>query len=398
MNVLTASGWRNEVGQVVSDVTARLLSWMTRTHVGAAGDAEQVAEEIAVGLCDLMDADVAAVLARRLPSDDLMLLAAMDATHLSVRSTHPEAGEEPLFPAKHVLSVLPDEPFFVDEVEPHLQVFSGELWDFVREAGVAPNGADSNLVPEAPALVVPLRSLSITEEPEVIGVVLLWITSDDGMVSQSLRHPLQVVAAQAGDWLASTLRQERLGLSYRQLVETFAIATDYRDPRRIGHARAVAYYAALIAEEMALSAPEIERVEFAGLLHDLGRILVPDAILQKGAPLTAEELDIVHTCSVTGGEWLSGVEGLQEVATIVRHQGERYDGMGYPDGLSGNAIPLGARILAVALRFSAMTKPRADRPPMSVVGGALEALAADAGSALDPLVVNAFLAAMGRAL
>jgi HD-GYP domain-containing protein (c-di-GMP phosphodiesterase class II) len=92
------------------------------------------------------------------------------------------------------------------------------------------------------------------------------------------------------------------------------------------------------------------------------------------------------------------VDGLQEIALMVRHQGERYDGGGYPDGLNGEAIPLGARILAVALRFSAMTKPRAHRRAMSVVGGALEALAQEAGASLDPRVVNAFLATMGRTL
>jgi len=400
LDLFNVSGWRTEPDQVVSDVTMRLLSWMTRTHIGGAGGVEQIAEEIAVGLCDLIDASAAAVLARSLPGDDLTLLAAVDDTGQSALGIRAEGSEEPRFAAKHVLSVLPSEPFFVGQAEPYLQVFSGELWDFVRAAGLSPAAGGPFKVDgmDAPAMVVPLRSYSLAEEADVIGVVLLWINSEDGLVSRSLRDPLEVAAAQAGDWLATALRLERLGLSYRSLVETFANAIDSRDAMRAGHSRAVAYYAGVIAREMALTAGEAERIEFAGLLHDFGKITVPDAILQKNAPLTAEEMDIIHAAAITGAEWLNEVEGLQEVATIVRHQGERYDGSGAPDRLSGNAIPLGARILAVALRFSAMTKARADRRPMSVVGGALESLADDAGTVLDPLVVNAFLAAMGRTL
>jgi HD-GYP domain-containing protein (c-di-GMP phosphodiesterase class II) len=147
---------------------------------------------------------------------------------------------------------------------------------------------------------------------------------------------------------------------------------------------------------MGLSDSEIERVEFAGLLHDIGKIGVPDTILQKDEALTETEIEVIRASALAGAEWLAAIEGLDEVATMVRHQSERYDGTGYPDRLSGEAIPLGSRILAVAIRFSAMTKPRADRRALSVVGGALEFLAYQAGSALDPRVVKTFLAAMGR--
>ena len=89
---------------------------------------------------------------------------------------------------------------------------------------------------------------------------------------------------------------------------------------------------------------------------------------------------------------------MQPIALCVRHQNERFDGGGTPDALSGNDIPVGARILAVASRFAAMTGRRADRGPMSVVGGAMEDVAAASGSALDPEVVSAFLRVMGRSL
>lgn len=180
------------------------------------------------------------------------------------------------------------------------------------------------------------------------------------------------------------------------LCEVVGRACDVRDGRRDGHARDAAFYARLIAEELKLSPRETERIELAALLHGLGKIMVPDEVLRKSTPLSPEELEVVRNATVEGSSWLYDVDGFEDIAAIIRHQGERWDGSGFPDALEGEAIPLGARILAVALRFAAMIRPRADRPALSVVSGALEFLAYEAGLALDPHVVRAFLAAMGR--
>ena len=249
--------------------------------------------------------------------------------------------------------------------------------------------------PSLPSLAIALRS---AQNPEPQGVALVWLDSADGMISESLQPLAEAAANQAGIWLANAARIERLGRSFRQLAEAFAGAIDHKDPRRAGHSGAVAYYSGLIARAMELPEIEVERVEFAALLHDLGRVAVPDAILQKTGALTEDELEAVRQTSATGAQWLAEVDGLESVAAMVRHQNERFDGGGAPDGLSGEEIPLGARILAVATRFSAMTTSRADRGPMSVVGGALEGLANQGGGALDPKVVSAFLRAMGRSL
>jgi putative nucleotidyltransferase with HDIG domain len=259
---------------------------------------------------------------------------------------------------------------------------------------------------EVPNLVIPLRntssersdSNSTDNSSSLSGLALLWIATPQGTVSNAIKPALHAAAIQAGGWLAGAMRMERVGASYRNLGAVFANAIDAKDANRTGHSKAVSYYAATVARGMNLPEHEVERVEFAGLLHDIGKISVPDSILKKETPLTVDELEIIRHATVSGAEWLREVDGLQEIALMVRHQGERYDGGGYPDGLTGDAIPLGARILAVALRFSAMTKPRAHRRAMSVVGGALESLAQEAGASLDPRVVNAFLATMGRTL
>ena len=255
-----------------------------------------------------------------------------------------------------------------------------------------------------PQLLVPLRygrsaqhdsAESTVQQPEVAGVALLWTS---GALPSFLKPALAGAASQAGCWLAQSMAMDRVADSYRTLGLVFANAIDAKDQHRIGHSRDVAYYAAVIARALQLPDYDVERIEFAGLLHDIGKIAVPDSILKKDSALSPDEMEVIRQSTVNGAEWIAGVDGLQEVALIIRHQNERYDGGGAPDGLSGQSIPLGARVLAVATRFSAMTKPRPDRRALSVVGGALEVLASESGTSLDPRVVNTFLTTMGRTL
>jgi len=377
-----------------SDLATRLLAWMERTQHWSTLDTGEVAAQIADGLREFLSAQSAVVLVRRTPGDDLVLLAA---TEISSEDLLPRDADLPKFAARPLLTVTPPHPFAVATAEPHLQVFSGELWDFVSgiaEATLATTATPSNGPSAGPDLIVPMSSRNIKDVEEVVGLALLWLGT--GAATEAQSQALQAVASQAGDWLAVAMRLERVGASYRQMAGVFANAIDGRDPQRFGHSSDVAYYAGVTAREMGLPESEVERIEFAGLLHDIGKIGVSDIILQKHEALSDTEIEVIRASALAGAEWLSAIEGLDEVATIVRHQSERFDGTGYPDRLAGEAIPLGSRILAVAIRFSAMTKPRADRRALSVVGGALEFLAYQAGSALDPRVVKTFLAAMGR--
>ena len=417
--MFNVSGWRSEPGQVVSDVTARLLRWMERAHLGAALSVDEVADEIHLGLCELMDASSAVVLSRPAADDVLLLMAASQSDFGSLLTDF----DIPRFPSRALMSVLPIEPFFIEQASPHVRVLIGELWDSMRDSASLARTMNSAAPPTdesagtasvfvtaeelaesthaggdlgAPALAVPLRNLSVAGYGETTGLALLWMSSEDGMASITLQPALESASRQAGGWMAGALRADRLGESYRKLGAVFANAIDTKDPQRSGHSEAVSYYAATIARGLGLAEHEVERVEFAGLLHDIGKIAVPDSILKKNSQLSIDEMEMIRQATVNSAEWLREVDGLQEVAMMVRHQGERFDGGGFPDGLSGEGIPLGARILAVALRFSAMTKPRANRRAMSVVGGALESLAQDSGASLDPRVVNAFMLTMGR--
>jgi len=206
---------------------------------------------------------------------------------------------------------------------------------------------------------------------------------------------LGTVSRQALSLLENALTFEKVCLSYRQMIEAFADAIDSRNPYARGHSRAVSYYSGLIGRQMILPDKEVETIEIAGLLHDLGRLSIPDEVLHKPPPLSAEEMQLVRTYPVRGAEILGQVKELERVAEIVRHHCESFDGSGTPDGLAGDAIPVGARILAVAHRFCALIQPRSYRRPLSVVHGAINRLQAETGKLLDPQITSAFLSALG---
>jgi HD superfamily phosphohydrolase YqeK len=189
------------------------------------------------------------------------------------------------------------------------------------------------------------------------------------------------------DDLASVNQQlERANLSFAAgLVATL----DARDRYTAGHSEAVAIYARDIAKRMALSADEQNLAHLAGLVHDIGKIGLPPGLLEKRGSLTLEERRQMEQHSVIGEGILAKVDGYADVAAIVRHHHERVDGLGYPDGLAGDEIPLLSRIIAVADAYNAMTSDRPYRDAMPSRVARLR-LAQAVESQFDTSVVAAF--------
>ena len=162
---------------------------------------------------------------------------------------------------------------------------------------------------------------------------------------------------------------------------------DARDTSTANHSEVVAALAEAVGMELALDAEMVDHLRLAGLLHDLGKIGLPDAILKAPRRLTAEEYSIVKRHPEFGHSLLDGL-GIEPVDEWVLHHHEHWDGSGYPDGLAGEDIPLGARIILAADAFEAITADRPYRPAQSEQA-ALAELQRHAGSQFDPVVVEA---------
>jgi diguanylate cyclase (GGDEF)-like protein len=188
-------------------------------------------------------------------------------------------------------------------------------------------------------------------------------------------------------------RPERDGTSTTERLSwaaTLAHAVDMRMSAEHEHSRAVADCAVGIATAMGWEEDMLGMLRIAAMLHDVGKVTVPDRILCKPGPLTVEELDLIRGQSIAGAELVSRVEGLDTVVPWIRHAHESFDGSGYPDGLRGEAIPLASRIMLVADAFDAITSARPYRAALSVEH-ACEEIRRHAGTQFDPACVRALL-------
>jgi putative nucleotidyltransferase with HDIG domain len=179
--------------------------------------------------------------------------------------------------------------------------------------------------------------------------------------------------------------------TFLQTMEGIARIVDQRDPYTAGHSQRVAEYAAALAAKLGLSAKDIERVRWSSLLHDLGKIAIPDAVLLKPGPFTPAEREVINHHPSIAKDILGQVEAMAEIVPCVLHHHERWDGQGYPEGLAAEAIPLLSRVIAVADSFDAMTTDRPYRDALSS-GEARRRLVEGAGSQWDQHCVAAMIA------
>lgn len=186
----------------------------------------------------------------------------------------------------------------------------------------------------------------------------------------------------------STSDRESLGLLLKILNE--------RTPGVLEDLTRVAHFATATAQGLGLPEAEVERVELAARLHDVGKLAIPDTILTKAGPLDRDEWAVMRTHPEVGQRILAAAPSLAHAAKLVRSQHERYDGKGYPDGLSGEKIVIGARIIAVCAAFVAMMKHRPFSDAITVTE-ALAEIRRCSGTQFDPKVVEVFCELLRRA-
>ncbi|HYM70373.1 MAG TPA: diguanylate cyclase [bacterium] len=240
-----------------------------------------------------------------------------------------------------------------------------------------------------PLIIVPVRS-----EEKIIGTlrVARWNRPGVRAFTDAEVRLLEGIAEIAGTAIRRGRLHDRLEQSYVEMVLALAKATAARDSYTGDHDERLATRAVTLARAMGCSDAEARDIHWSGLLRDIGKLGIPDSILRKPGALTDSEWQVVRQHPVIGAELLNPVERMRDVALLIRHHHERWDGSGYPDRLAGDTIPLGARILAVVDAYSAMTDDRAHRVygAKRTTDESLAELRCWAGVPFDPDVVEAF--------
>jgi putative nucleotidyltransferase with HDIG domain len=256
-----------------------------------------------------------------------------------------------------------------------------ELWVPVVEEGVVVGAAAvwRNLE----RIDAALRQIQLLTTTMVAwAALLLWLILRRIYIASSER-----IMAQARALEHALTERER---TYDATLEALSKALDVRDTETDGHSHRVVAYMELIAKQLALSDEEVATLRRGALLHDIGKVGVPDQILRKPAALTEQEWLTMMKHPELGARIIGGISFLRSVSTIVRHHHERWDGTGYPDKLKGEQIPLGARIFAVADSFDAMTSDRPYRRAKSLDEARRE-IERCRGTQFDPQVVDGFM-------
>ena len=224
---------------------------------------------------------------------------------------------------------------------------------------------------------------------ESMGVLSLSYIACKSRFSDSDMELISVLCGQAAIAVENARLHERTEQQYFSMISTLASAIEARDRYTADHAARLARCAVLIGEEMGVESGYLHTIATAGLLHDIGKIGIPDHILLKQGKLTEEEYDVIKTHPDIGVNILNKMADMESVKLLVKYHHEQFSGGGYPSGLAGDDIPLGARIIALADAFEAMTSARPYRQPMSLEC-ALKEIKEGAGTQFDPDVVNAF--------
>jgi putative nucleotidyltransferase with HDIG domain len=187
----------------------------------------------------------------------------------------------------------------------------------------------------------------------------------------------------------------RLEVSSLEAIESLNATVDAKDPYTAGHSARVQCIALAVAEELGLAHAQLDAIRFGGLFHDIGKIAVPDSVLTKPGKLDADEYEAIKGHPADGAEIVSHFSRLHDAVPIIRHHHERWDGDGYPDRISGDAIPTEACIVGLADAWDAMTTDRPYRKALTVDDAAAEVRRCR-GTQFSPAVVDSFFAAFRR--
>lgn len=332
--------------------------------ITSAIDLETVLQQIVQMSILLIDAKISSIMLLDEDSEELVIAAAHGLSEHYVRKGPVKVGES--IAGKVIQTRRPEKVLDIREDPRH--AYS----DYAREEGLCS-----------------LLSIPLCLKDRVIGVLNIY-TEEVHAFTQHEENLFTSLASQAAIAIENARLFESLEEIYIEVITALASAIDARDAYTHGHSTRVTEFAVAIAEKLQLSPAEVDIIRNASILHDVGKIGIKEVILQKPGRLTEEERREMEFHPYIGTKILNSVKLLEPVLPLVYHHHERFDGTGYPDGLRGEEIPLGARIIAVADAFESMTSDRPYRKALPVEEAVAE-LRRGSGRQFDPRLVKVFM-------
>ncbi|MDR0306637.1 MAG: response regulator [Chitinispirillales bacterium] len=236
-------------------------------------------------------------------------------------------------------------------------------------------------------------ALPLAANDKFLGTLLLVRKSGNSSFSNLDLQIVNALTMQASIFVENIKLYENIRNNYLSTIRAFAHAVEAKDEYTHGHSENVMKYTVALGKFMGISEQELEHIKYAGLLHDIGKIGISESILNKPSKLTDEEYNQIMRHPELGARIISNIPFLSPLAALVQHHHEFYNGKGYPFGLSGEEIPLGARMLSVSDTYEAMTSNRPYRKAMPQET-AFKILVEEKGRQFDPVIVDAFLKVM----
>jgi HD-GYP domain-containing protein (c-di-GMP phosphodiesterase class II) len=287
------------------------------------------------------------------------------------------------------------------KIKAHISSQSFEIsWSIINaavkeEVCILANDAshDDRFLGSESILAMNLRSVMcapLVNKGTVLGVIYLDSGAKPDCFDENDIALLSALASQSAVAIDNSRLYEDIQKAYHEAILALMNTVEAKDPYTRGHSQRVSRYAFGIAREMGLGEEESQRIKMAAELHDIGKIGVRDLIIGKNSSLSTTEFDLMKDHVLTGENIIKPIAYLSFARPLIRHHHERYDGLGYPDGLKGNGIPLGAKIIGVADAFDAMTTQRPYNKPLSYQE-AFEKFEAVKGKQFDPEVVDALV-------
>jgi HD-GYP domain-containing protein (c-di-GMP phosphodiesterase class II) len=230
-------------------------------------------------------------------------------------------------------------------------------------------------------------------QSRILGVIEVLNKFDESEFNEQDLEAVVSVANTAAMAIENTKLHQTVLDAYKSTITTLAAAIDAKDPYTRGHSQRVMEYTLLAGSSLSLSPEEMETLEYASILHDVGKIAIDSWILNKPESLNKLEWDVIREHPSIGANLLKGIPFLEGASELVLYHHERYDGKGYPDGLKGENIPIGARLIAVADAFDTMTTDRAYRSALTV-DYSINELHKCSGTQFCPVAVKAFVSGL----